>query len=172
MLVMTCSSYASTYELLPEYSTGSGTNAATIVVDFGLSSYAFNYSWDGSATGWDALNAVDLNGSLDVMSIDYGSMGIYVYALLYGEAGVYDYGMGVTQGWAYYSSDDGVNWYLTSGVSFRELTNGSWDAFVWSNYDFSVSWDPIRQPGQVPIPEPATLMLLGFGGLLFRRRLV
>jgi hypothetical protein len=170
IFMMACSSQAGTYSLTPEYSAGSGANTATIVVDFGTGSYAFNYSWNGTATGWNALSAIDQGSSLDIIPIDYGDMGIYIYALLYQDAAIYNYGMGVTQGWAYFSSENGSDWYRTAGVSFRNLTNGSWDAYVWSNYDFAVSWDPIRQPGEAPIPEPATMMLLGLGGLLLGKR--
>jgi hypothetical protein len=171
-IVLAGSLQAATYNLTTEYSAGSGANSATIVVDFGTAAYAFNYRWDDAATGWNALNTIDQGGSLDVMAIDYGSWGMYIYGLLYHDAAIYDYGMGITQGWAYFSSDNGSDWYTTDGVSFRNLTNGSWDAYVWSNWDFDVSYDPMRQPGQSPIPEPATLLLLGLGGLLLRKRLV
>jgi len=165
---------AGTYNLAAEYSAGTGSSAATIVVDFGLEAYAFTYNWDGTATGWDALNAIDQAGELDAIAIDYGSWGMYIYALLYQDAAIYNYGTGVTQGWAYFSSENGSDWYTTDGVSFRNLVNGSWDAYVWSNYDFTVSWDPLRQPGQspLPVPEPATLLLAGLGAAVLKRRIV
>ena len=58
----------------------------------------------------------------------------------------YDYGQGVSAGWAYYNSTDNEIWSLDpAGVSFRDLSDGDWDSWVWTNYD--ESWLPIRTPG-------------------------
>ncbi|HSV26489.1 MAG TPA: PEP-CTERM sorting domain-containing protein [Sedimentisphaerales bacterium] len=161
---------APTYNLDVEYTAGSGSNSAIIVVDFGLRAHSFQFNWNGAATGWDALNAIAQGGPLDIIAIDYGGWGMFIESLSYPNASVYNYGKGVIQGWAYYSSENGSDWYMTNGVSFRSLVNGSWDAYVWSHYDFSVSWDPLRKPGQ-PVPEPATMAFFVIGGYLLRKRL-
>ncbi len=55
-----------TYTGSTEYTAGGGTNEATIVIDFDFgNSFLFGYYWDGDATGWDALDALDA-GALDV----------------------------------------------------------------------------------------------------------
>ena len=149
-----------------EYSAGAGTNAATIVIDFGLEYYGFGYSWDGNSTSWDALDAIDLAGLLDVNATDWGASGMFVNELIYPGAATFDYGLDYA-GWAHYGSSDGETWFQTGGVSFRSLSDNDWDCWVWTNYD--ASWDPIRAPGKQPIPEPMTLTLLAIGGLLVRR---
>jgi len=155
--------------LVNEYSAGAGANAATIVIDFGLEYYGFGYSWDGNSTSWAALDAVDVAGALDVNATDWGDMGIFVNDLIYPGADKYDYGADYA-GWAHYGSSDGEIWSQTGGVSFRSLSDGDWDCWVWTNYD--ESWNPVRTPGQLPVPEPTTLVLLAIGGLLVRKRRV
>jgi hypothetical protein len=82
----------------------------------------------------------------------------------------YDYGAMTFAGWAYYYGGDGVNW-TGSGQSsiYRDLTDGGWDAWLWSDFIFE-PFGPVRQPGQSPIPEPCTLAMLGAGALALLRR--
>lgn len=172
VFVVAGSAGAVTYSGSVEYSAGTGSNEATIVVDFDLdNSFLFSYKWDGDATGWGALSAIDLEGALEVTSIDYGgNWGVFVSDLDYLGGSKYDYGEGANTGWAYYVSTDNANWSVSgAGVSFRTLSNGDWDSWVWSNYP--ADWSgPIRAPGEEPIPEPCTMVMLGLGGLLLRRR--
>jgi len=154
-----------------EYSAGDANNAkaATVVVDFGLESRAFSYCWDANATGWDALDAIDQAGALEVNAIDYGpGWGMFVNDLSYLTTEKFNYGEGASVGWTYYGSSDGENWSLNPGVSSRSLDDNDWDCWVWTNYD--EYWNPVRAPGEEPIPEPATIALLGLTGLLIRRR--
>ncbi len=174
VLMVGASAGAGTYNCGAEYTAGSGSNEATIVVDFDLcESFLFTYRWDGEASGWDALGAIDQAGALDVTAMDYGpEWGVFVSDFAYPCASKFDYGAGANTGWAYYVSDDNTNWALSgSGVSFWALSNGAWDSWVWSNYP--ADWSgPIRGPGEQPIPEPCTVALLALGGLLVVRRRV
>jgi hypothetical protein len=158
-----------TYEGDVEYTAGTGENEATIVIDLDFEQYfVFEYQWDGDASGWDALDAIGAAGALDVYATDYGEWGMFVYDFDYPGGVEYDYGEEANTGWAYYVGDN-ESWSLNgTGVSFRSLSDGDWDSWVWTNY--SADWmTAYREPGGVPVPEPATLCLLGAGILLIRR---
>ena len=144
-----------------DYWSGSGSNEAVVVVDFhatGGDSYAFGFKWDGSATGYDALVAIDAAGALDFEATPYGDMDYFIDNFHYnsesGNPGYY---------WQYFTSTDGSAWTSSwVGMSSRTLTNGDWDG--WYN-----GFDPGVSP-TTPIPEPMTIVSLGLGGLLLRRR--
>ncbi len=157
----------------PEYSAGTGANEAIIVIDFDAGNYfLFKYKWDGLATGWDALAAIDSAGSLDVSAKWYAEFNShFVNDFVYSSGQKFNYpaGAGFT-GWGYWGSSNGEDWMQNTGVDWRQLANGSWDSWVWSNYD-SISWQPVRGPGEAPVPEPATISLFVIGiTLLLRKR--
>lgn len=164
VLLVCANAHGTTYTGAAEYSAGIGASSATIVVDFDLDNYfLFTYNWDGDATGWDALSALDAAGALDVYATDYVEMGMFVDDLDYPGGLEYDYGADYA-GWAYYAGDN-ETWDVSgSGVSFRALSDAAWDSWVWTNYD--ASWMPIRTPGAAPVPEPVSVLLFGVGAML------
>ena len=163
-----------------EYTAGTGSKTATIIVDFDFENYfVFEYAWDDlavtgdeTATGWDALYTLHQESDLFMEYTDYTSInwGMYVDDLQYPDGEKYNYFDDGSLGWAYFLSADNQNWIQDATVYFRELTDGGFDAWVWTNHDMDNYWAPIRQPGQVPIPEPATLMLLALGGYVLSRK--
>jgi hypothetical protein len=162
-----------TYPDQAQYSAGIGENQATIVIDFDYENYfVFSYSWDGSATGWDALAAIEQAGALDVDAKWYEEyQSHFVRDFFYPAGNKFNYGENAITGWGYWGSLSGENWVINAGVDFRNLADGVWDSWVWSNYDFDISWDPMRGPGQKAVPEPATILLAGLGAIFaFRKR--
>jgi hypothetical protein len=154
-----------TYPGQTEYEAGAGANQATIAIDFDYENYfVFSYRWDGLATGWEALVAIEQAGPLVVDAKWYEEFqSHFVNDFVYPGGNKFNYGENAITGWGYWGSGDGENWVINPGVDNRNLSDGSHDAWVWSNYDFNISWDPLRGPGQIPIPEPATLLLIGIG---------
>jgi len=161
---------ALTYTGGVEYLVGSGSNQATIAIDFDLgNSFLFTYQWEDTATGWDALTAITTDEALDIESTSY-SWGELISDFDYPGGVEYVYDPADSVGWHYYLSDDNENWASSMvGVTDRALTDGAWDSWVWTNYE--PDWGPAyRGPGEAPIPEPATFLLLCLGGLGLRRR--
>ena len=164
-----------------EYTAGSGSKTATIVIDFDFEHYfVFEYKWDDlgttgdeTATGWDALHTLHQESDLAMVYEDYTNIGwgMYIEDLQYPDAAKYSYYDDGSLGWAYFLSTDNESWIQDTTVYFRDLTDGCLDAWVWTNHDMTDPyWPPIRQPGQVPIPEPASLMLLSLGGIVLARK--
>lgn len=157
-----------TYSGAAEYSAGSGSNTAYIAVDFDYgNAFVFEYKYDGSKTGWDALQAIANAGVLDIAYKTY-SFGPMVTDLAY-PGGVKINYSDPYAGWAYFISHNGESWSSPwVGASGRSLANGAWDSWVWTDWapDYSAS----RQPGSLPVPEPATMAILGLGMVLAVRK--
>ncbi|HUW21014.1 MAG TPA: PEP-CTERM sorting domain-containing protein [Sedimentisphaerales bacterium] len=141
-----------------EYWAGSGSNAAIVVIDFGVDSYAFGYRWEeGTRYGKDLMDAVTGTGALD-----YSESGGFLSTISYeGYLNVGENGW-PTDWWGYFISEDGSNWAVAGGgFAERELSNGTWDGWA---HQVTDSWPPAHFP-TTPIPEPGTILLLALGGL-------
>ena len=157
-----------------EYWSGSGDSKAVCVIDFGGGdSYAFGYLWTGAATAWDMVQAMDAPGGLgmEYTMWNFGTAEDPVWAPAI-DSFTYDTHTAISD-WetsflGYWGSQDGVSWTPHMvGVAGRSLADGCWDG--WSLEDPTISYDPLNAP-VTPVPEPATIGLMGMGLLCLLRR--
>ena len=151
-----------------EYWAGTGSNEALLIIEFGeepnTPEYAFGFRFDGTATGWDMISAVDEAGSLEVDATYYSGLGYFIDNFYYdghsGNASTWwEYSVAESDESGYpdfHFPESGWNW-SSVGCSSRILQNGSWDG--WRN--------PYGSGGpEVPtIPIPTAVWLLGSGML-------
>jgi hypothetical protein len=152
-----------------------GQNAAVMVTDFGGGvSYAFGFRWDGQATSYDLLQAVDADGGFTFTFTDYGAYGVGIDSISYDGHTMQGYAGYPTDWMGFWQSGNGQDWTLSGvGVSSRELTDGTWDG--WAHETTVGGGDygyDAQTPPNTPVPEPATwaLGLLGGSVLAWRRR--
>ncbi|MCD4699793.1 MAG: hypothetical protein K8R91_04385 [Phycisphaerae bacterium] len=190
LLMRVATTYASPYEfdgkwVDVEYWAGSGSNMALCVVDFGQDSYALGYRWDdgdtvarpaGNGFSNDPVSADISEAMLLIFSYDAVLTVNYHYHATWGfgiDGFEYDGQSIVGDGWVttypgYWLSDDGETWAPSGfGTSSRILSDGDWDG--WSQEYVANGWSPINEPN-TPLPEPATLVLLGMGGAMLLGR--
>jgi len=162
---------------------GSGSNSAVFVVEYNDSanphSFAWGYRWDGSATGYDMLQAIDAADTSLNISVFTFSFGPYFDSSTYdaNHDGTVDHsGLSSSGWWAYYTKNaEGDAWASSwVGMGDRALVNGSWDGWSFST-DMS-TWTSTAPNTPVAatqaVPEPASLAGLGLGAaaLLARKR--
>lgn len=130
-----------------EYWSGTGSNEAVCVVDFGLGlSYAFGYRWDGGSSGFDMIEAIDAAGTLDFTSQDFGG-GPFVTGFTYAGRSIGALGW-PDEWWAYYNGTDGTDWDLGfAGVADRALVDGDWDGWYGAYND---AYPPEASPRTPP----------------------
>jgi hypothetical protein len=167
-----------TYSGAAEYSAGSGSNTAYVAVDFDYgNAFVFEYNWNGTGgVLWDALSAVAAAGDLDVSATNYGDDELPNYLINdigYSNAVKHPYNSSLYPYWNIFTSQDGAAWTSPAkdGVSQVVVQNGNWYSMLWTYADFDGSnFTPVRQPGSNPIPEPATMAILGLGMILAVRK--
>lgn len=151
-----------------EYWADLGTeNEAVLVLDSGPDQLAFGYRWDGDATSWDMLQALDSAGNLAVSATDYGDLGLFINGFTYDTFSLFgDWPNSILGSW---NSEDGEAWTAPNvGVELRMLSDGAFDG--WS-LDLDTENFTLENPPRTPvIPEPASLALLAVGTVALLRR--
>ena len=178
-----------------DYWTGSGSNSALLVVDWndGIEpqGLAWGFKWNGEVTGRVMLDAINAESDrfFEVYDATWTAGTSTVYGLGYDvdddggsfvstargvETGYatdsddhYQEGWFVAGFWAYNQSINGTDWaYGGYGIADRILSDGDWDGL---SFAASPTWSDTIPDAPI-VPEPITLALLGFGGILMRRR--
>ena len=149
--------------LVSTQSIGSGSKSASLQFDFeNGNSHLVNLRWDGTLTGFGALElmaAEATGGRLDFLTFSFGK---FVTGL--GVGGDYQYGEGelwpVENYWHYWTAEGGASFEAAMfGAADRTLQDGSRDAWV-----FGSSTAPAA------IPAPGVLALAVCAGSMRRRR--
>ncbi|MHC4554990.1 MAG: PEP-CTERM sorting domain-containing protein [Planctomycetota bacterium] len=143
---------------------GTGTNTVGIEIEWSdgfLQEFAVSFDTP-SITGWDAISLVEANTSMALVANDWGTPeepSWFIDGITFDTHSDIGYGGG-EDWWHYWTKDADQDWVSSQiGVSQRVLVDGDTDGFVYG-HKFA--------PGQ--IPEPATMALLAFGGLLIRKK--
>ncbi len=184
------------------YWVGEGENRAALVIDWwdgkAPESLAWGYRWDGDATGVNMLAAIAGSGfggyggpySGDLEGDDTRLYAVLEYYDMFDAYIVYGFGYDLDNDgsigfgdhfhegwldgyWSYWLSDGDSAWgYSGVGISGRELADGSWDGWSFSDDAVFGSGGPPRTPVGAPVPVPAAVWLLGSGliGLIGLRR--
>ncbi len=135
---------------------GTGVNTAGLYIEWkdGFTvEFAVNFD-AASLTGWELFDAVKAETTLDTVVENFG-WGDFIDGISYEGHNNVGFGGGADW-WHYWIMDAGTDWVSPAfGISDRTLYDGDMDGWVY---------------GSDYIPEPGTMALLAFGGLLLRKK--
>ena len=149
---------------------GSGDNTGLLVVDFwpqadSSDSFAFEVEFDGSINGFQLMDIVANNDNDFSYVQSDGSLTDITYVT--GGTTYHTGSLWPDSWWSQWNSSDyGENWGWGNGAGSDTYGNG--DTLGW----LAKPGDDWTSEPVTPIPEPTTVVLLGLGGLLLRRRMV
>jgi hypothetical protein len=179
MFVLVVNATASGYsmqglDVAVDYWAGSGSNETIVVIDWNkvngpytTESHAWGFRWDGAAYVSDALAAIDTAGALNITTQYDGNFfwdAFYNNPLIDGDnhTSVGDYS---GWWWAGDTTDGGTTWTGNdAGITTEILGNGKIEGLNLDNDNWTSATLTI------PTPEPCTIMILGLGGLLIKRK--
>ena len=151
-------------------SAGPYTSKAMLVLDFNAAIYSFGYQWNGTPrSSAQLLDDIAAAGGVDVTSSNPGTPVEYTTGISYSGvgqlyAGSQQYGDYPGNWYEYYVSRTPATWdFAQVGEGLNPVVDGDWNLWAWQT-DAAGS----NVPG--PIPEPASLLLLGIGALALLKR--
>ncbi len=164
--------FAADNGLLIEYAAGGGDATGYLVLDLAATSgnsYAFSLDFDPTGptlTGYDLIQQIADAGPLDFTATDFGNTGepsnYFIDNVFYqGDQG--DANQFFAQWEGFVVDNSSVDWQIGQGVSNVNLTDG---LVVGLRNPFSFD----DEPNAPFVPEPASLVVLGLGGMLLLRR--
>lgn len=135
---------------------GTGTKHAEVYIEFNDgASYRFDVAFEGSPTGMELLDIIEANEALTTTRV-FG--GMFLDGVTYDGHSNVGYGGGENW-WHYWTREPGLEWFdpQAYGAFDRIVQDGSSDGWIYGRIG-------------APLPEPATLVLLGAASLFVIRR--
>jgi len=137
---------------------GTGDNSADFYIEWSdgfVAEFIVSFS-PPSISGLDLFDIVEAQTTLTTVREDFG-FGIFIDGITFEGHSDIGYGGG-EDWWHYWVKESDTDWLSPAyGVADRVVTSGDSDGWIYGR-------------AGSPVPEPATIALLGLGGLLIRKK--